>query len=263
VQYDFKRDQATAPDWNQSIPDSQSVVRRSDRRCGQRLVNLAFQILEIDMVTEEKRAAIDEVGALATQLADLAGAVPYLQALSPTLHVAGRLGECTLRAYTKPDHVISIDMSFAILKRGAAILQGSGDSLRYGYVFVLSRPLDVKLYAATGSKHVRLMMRTSAGIFVSLKHVLYLVVKVGVPFEDLCNATPTMGGHHARRLQDVCRNVDNMTSKEVEKVGYIMVDLSGLAGCVPAHTGVLNPGAAAAVDMGIGNAGERVNEVLQ
>jgi hypothetical protein len=265
VHYDFKRDHATAPDRYQSIPDSRSVVTRSDGRGGQRSLNVAFQILEIDTVTEETRATIGEVSALATQLAGLAGALPFLQTLSPALNVAGRLGESALRAYAKSDRVISIDMSFAILKRGAASLQRSGDFLRYGYFFFLSRPLDVKLYAATrSSKHVRLMMRTSAGRFVPLKHVSYLVVKVGVPFEDLCKAKPTLGAHHARRLQDVCENVDSMTSKEVkEEIGAIMAELNGLAGSVPASAGVLNPGAAAAADVDVGNTGEQVGEVLQ
>lgn len=219
IHFDFRKDHTTEPDKYQPVPDGSALATRCYGSEGKTDVNVNFLIMEIDNVSDETRATIDSVGSLAERLQDATAVMPYMAAMSPVLSLAGDLGNMALKAYAKPDRVIGTDMDFKILRRGDASLQRSGDYLRFGYYFFLSKPLNVKLYAATrGSKNVRLLMRDENMNFVPLTHVSYVVVKVLVPQEDLVKTMkPVFAPENALRLQVVCENIDQMTAEEVKE----------------------------------------------
>lgn len=230
IHYDFKKDCKTKVGHYQPIPDSRSLVTQCCGRSGRKTVNVNFTILEIDEISDSARSTIAGVDELAKSLTQAASIMPYIAVLNPALDLAGRLGQSALDAYAKPDRVVSVDMNFKLLPRGMASLQRSGDYLRYGYYFFLSKPVEQRLYASTtNSRHVRLMMRAKNKEFVPLKHVSYVVVKVGVPYDDLTRNKPGLSAGHARRLQAVCENVDRLAPEAVkEQVAAIMHELNGL-----------------------------------
>lgn len=217
VHFDFRTDHTTVPDEYQPVPDGRSLATRCCGTEGRTGVNVNFLIMEIDHVSDETRATIDCVADLSGKLQEIAVTMPYVAALSPLLDIASDLGGKALKAYAKPDRVIGTDMDFKILRRGDASTQRSGDYLRYGYYFFLSKPMNIKLYAATrGSKNVRLLMRDERGKYVKLTHVSYVVVKVVVPQQELVEAhRPVLSLGTAMQLQRVIENVDVMGAEEV------------------------------------------------
>lgn len=200
-----------------SVPASKALYIRHEgskdkkRENGLSSVNLRFLVLEIDKVSDGTARAVGSVSQLGKMVKSTSTAVPYLQPLSMAISAATALGKEGLKNYSKPDHVLSKDISFLIAEPNEAedMANGStssaanatrngrrnrvetyGNFLRYGYYFFLGKKVDAKLYAQTGasSQTVPLLLRRhpytpEMGLkdekeFFPLTGISYVVIKV-------------------------------------------------------------------------------------
>lgn len=217
-------DVGTEPNSFVSIPASKALYIRHvgskspPAPIGLASVNMRFLILEIDKVSDGTARAVGSVSQLGKMVKSTSAAVPYLQPLSMAISAATALGKEGLKNYSKPDHVLSKDISFLLAEPleerddaangstsnintnssvhtadsngGKKRVETYGNFLRYGYYFFLGKKVDAKLYAQTGasSQTVPLLLRRhpytpEMGLrdekeFFPLTGISYVVIKV-------------------------------------------------------------------------------------
>lgn len=202
IHYDPMSDRNDAkmePDVFLHVPSSKSLYMSSDGRVQpgkqelEHSVNCRFNVMEINEIGDSLARAVDGIdesdGGIEGQRDE---AMPFLPLVTSVFSIVSAMGSRGLRKYSKPDHIIKTDFTFLLAdskrqgSKGNERSKSTGEYLRYGYYFFLSRPVDGKLYAHTGSssQHVPLKLRRTDKLsgdeqeYFPLTGVSYIVMRV-------------------------------------------------------------------------------------
>jgi len=173
IHYDFQRDgtrESTKADEYIPIPSTKSYVagfkgshksKHPIKVKPKKNVDFRFRLLEIDSPDGSVRNAIDGLENVDEVLTGFSSTVPFLGLISPALGMSSVLTARALESFSKPDFIMSVDMSFLIADK-RRVKEGThqaGNYLRYGYYYFLSEPTEAKLYASVKTpQHVQLML---------------------------------------------------------------------------------------------------------
>ena len=111
-------DDGTEPDAFVPIPASKRKYRQyrnvQDSSDCRRNINVRFTLMEIDRISDLQARSISGVDRLGSYVSAAATGVPYMELLTKAFAVAANLGKDGLNAYSKPDHVLSVDIDFML-----------------------------------------------------------------------------------------------------------------------------------------------------
>lgn len=184
---------------------------------------IRFTVMEVDKLSEEQLDAIRSIDSIARSVKNAAASVPYLKIVSAMLKFANHIGKSALKKVSRPDHVMSADVGFKLHR---PVIEGEdekprprqeqfGNYLRYGYYFFLSRKVDAKLYAQTGSSSQSVslllhrhgynpwMVGRNEKEFFPLTGVSYVAVKVARGCSPLHRDRRGDVDKHRRRLLEL------------------------------------------------------------
>eukprot|EP00177_Eucheuma_denticulatum_P004474 GFKZ01008135.1.p1 GENE.GFKZ01008135.1~~GFKZ01008135.1.p1 ORF type:complete len:501 (-),score=60.16 GFKZ01008135.1:656-2158(-) len=184
---------------------------------------IRFTVMEVDKLSEEQLEAIRSIDSIARSVQNAAASVPYLKIVSGMLKFANHIGKSALKKVSKPDHVMSADIGFKLHRPATdeddenprPRQEEFGNYLRYGYYFFLSRKVDARLYAQTGSssQSVSLLLRRhgynpwmvgrNEKEFFPLTGVSYVAIKVARGCSPLRKDRRDEVDKHRRRLLEL------------------------------------------------------------
>lgn len=193
---------------------------------------LRFGVMEIDKLSEDQLAAVKSIDVIARNVGEAALAVSSLKFVSALLKTANYLGKNALRKLHNPDHVMAADILFKIAQREdenaadgghSKLAEEYGNYLRYGYYFFLSKKVDAKLYAQTGSSSqaVSLLLKRKGGgsggkAYVPLTAASYVVVKVTKGCSPLRHDRREIAEMHRQRLFRLFQKYKSAEGRERE-----------------------------------------------
>lgn len=224
-------DVGSEPDAFVPIPASKSLYLQKHSRdyhhkYPEKSLSLRFSVMEIDKVSDTQVRAIAGIGDMGHLAGEGAAALPYLELLSGAFEITSLLGKKGLETYSRPDHVMSKDVEFKLAPPVHDTTSESsgeqtdsdprGQFLRYGYYFFLSKSIDARVYAQTGSstQHVPLLLKRenfdpktapkNEKPYFPLTGVSYVVVKVSRGVSSSQHEEHTkMRTEHRRRLDSM------------------------------------------------------------
>ena len=206
------------PDRFIPIAASKSLFMASDGTSPRKYINCRFKIFELDDVTEPMRRSIAGIQQLGTHISGFLNTTPALGLLSPALSMASSVARQALDSHAKPDHVLTIDTNFLLAERkhekcdNPHFIHQTGEYLRYGYYFFLSKKVDAKLYVSFKTfPNVELMMmrtdvdglRPNEKKFFPLTGVSYVVLRVTRRLTTGRNTRKPVRLRHINRLEHI------------------------------------------------------------
>lgn len=241
IHYDPSKDDSgrgSIPDQFIPIPASKSLFMASngfEKGIEPRTsVNCQFKILELDQVDHYTQLSLSGIEQLTNQFSQFSR-TPNLGLLTPAMNLASTMSRKAIDSHATSDKVLMIDMNFYLAERkrpeinptdGSEIPfeHRSGEYLRFGYYFFLSKKVDAKLYASFRTfPNVSLMMKRTdtdnlgpgEHEFFPLTGVSYLVIRVMPKMSSMRATRRPIRLSHVQRLENLMKT--SLVSKEDPK----------------------------------------------
>ncbi|CAN8077240.1 unnamed protein product [Agarophyton chilense] len=196
--------------------------------------SIRFNLLDIDRINQDQLQAISGITQLGQLVEKGAVAVPFAELVAHAFQAVAVVGKQSLRTYSAPDHVFSVDTRFRLADLPSATQQtdsinNTANYLRYGHYFFLEKSVDARLYSQTrsSSQYVPLLLRrTDLSTrkrrrneleYFPLTYVSYVVLRVSPGCTKTIEAQKqAIFAEDKKRLDTVlqARNISEILSKE-------------------------------------------------